>query len=161
MSYDRSFIKDYALIRGITLLENVFERLDTQEERLTIISAEWIKNNAPIISNQIQMITNTSADDIASKYLVMRLNKLNDHLLSEFPDWKYAVKLSIRALSALLRASRSHGHRWNQVQIESVLLAMGSSHVVKTKSLPYFDYEDDDEEKKKKKKTKVLEYNPD
>ena len=160
MSYDRSFIKDYALIRGITLLENVFERLDTQEERLTEISAKWIKNNAPIISNQIRMINDTSADDIASRYLVMRLNKLNDHLLSEFPDYGYAVILSIRALSALLRATRSHGHTWNQVKIQSVLVAMGSSSVVKTKKLPYFDYEDDDEEKKKKKKNKVLEYRP-
>ena len=107
------------------------------------------------------MINDTSADDIPSKYLVMRLNKLNDHLLSEFPDWDYAVILSIKALKALLRANRSHSHMWNQVQIQSVLLAMGSSHVVKTKSLPYFDYDDDDDKKKKKKKTKVLEYNPD
>lgn len=160
MSYDRSHIRDLALIRGITLLENIFERLDAQEERLTVISAKWIENNAPIISNQIQMIRDTSADDIASRYLVMRLNKLNDHLLSEFPDWDYAVILSIKALKALLRANRSHSHIWNQVQIESVLLAMGSSHVVKTKGLPYFDYEDVDEEKKKKKKTKVLEYKP-
>ena len=164
MSYDRSFIKDYALIRGITLLENVLERLDVQEERLTIISAEWIKNKAPIIRNQIRMIKDTSADNVASKYFVMRLNKLNEHLLSEFPDWEYAVILSIRALSALLRAIRAGSHTWNRVQIQSILEGMGSSHVVKTKKLPYFGYEDDDDdeekEKKKEKKTKVLEYRP-
>lgn len=152
MSYDRSHIKDYALIQGITLLENVLKSLLIQEEKMEVISNEWIKDTCPVIKNQIKLINNTSADDIASKFLVKKLNKLNDHLLSEFPYLQYALRLSREALHAMQRAYQAHSHIWNQVQLHSILTAMGSSHIVKTKALPFYDYEEKEEEEEKEKK---------
>ena len=156
MPYDRSNLRDIALIRGITLLENTIKSLKAQEKRTAEISGEWIKDLYPAINHQIEMINNTSADDIASKFLVKKLNKLNDHLLSEFPDPSYALRLSRESLSALFRATQSNSHIWNQAQLESVLTALGSSHVVRTKGLPYYDIER--EEKHDKKRVRVLEY---
>lgn len=158
MPYDRSYLREIAQIRAITLLENTIKNLKAEQKRTAEISGDWIKDIIPAINNQIEMINNTSANDIASKFLVKKLNKLNDHLLSEFTSISYASRLSREALSALFRATQSHSHIWNEAQLESVLTALGSSHVVKTKGLHYYDMED--KEEKKKKKTKVLEYIP-
>ena len=150
-----------ALIRGITLLENTVINLKAEQKRTAEISGEWIKEIIPAINNQIEIINNTSGHDIASKFLVKKLNKLNNHLLSEFTDLLYASRLSREALSALFRATQSHSHIWNQAQLESILTALGSSHVVKTKGLPYYDIEDkEEEEKDKEKRVKVLKYRP-
>jgi len=155
MSYDRSYIKEYALIRGITLLENILIGLEEQETKLETISNAWIVAKRPIISNQIKMINSTSADDIASKFLVRKLNKLNDHLLSEFPYIPYAIRLSREALHAMQRALQAHSHIWNQAQLQTILSAMGASTVVKTKGLPYYDYEDEEEKKEKKERRAI------
>lgn len=162
MPYDRSNLRDIALIRGITLLENTIKRLQAQQKRTAEISGEWIKDLIPAINNQIDVINDTSANDIASKFLVKKLNKLNDHLLSEFTSIPYALRLSREALSAMFRATQSHSHIWNQAQLESILTALGTSHVVKTKGLPYYDidYDREEEGKDKKKRVKVLEYKP-
>lgn len=162
MPYDRGYIRDYALIRGITLLETTIKGLQKQEIKLANISIEWIRDTCPAIGNQIQMINMTSAKDIASKFLVKKLNKLNDHLLSEFPYLPRVLRLSREALHALNRAYQAHSHIWNQAKFQSIITALGSSNVVKTKKLPYYDYDDDEEEeeRKKERKIKILEYKP-
>ncbi|KKM62094.1 hypothetical protein LCGC14_1525130 [marine sediment metagenome] len=162
MSYEsssRSYIRDYALIQGITLLENAIKRLEIQDVKLETISDKWVKNIVPTIKTQVQMIISTSADDIASKFLVKKLNKLNDHVLSEFPYLPYVKRLVKEVFDAMLRAIQARSHIWSNAQLQSILTALGSSHVVKTKRLPLYDYEKE-EKKEKKNKLNVLEYRP-
>ncbi|KKK63343.1 hypothetical protein LCGC14_2995250 [marine sediment metagenome] len=162
MSYEgssRSYVRDYALIQGITLLENAIKRLEVQDTKLETISDEWVKKIVPTIKSQVQMIISTSADDVASKFLVEKLSVLNDHVLSEFPYLPYVNRLVREVFDAMLRAIQARSHIWNKVQLRSILTALGSSHVVKTKGLPLYDYEKEDKEDKKKK-VNVLEYRP-
>jgi len=162
MSHDsRSYARDYAIIQGITLLENAIKRLDTQDAKLTTISSDWIRDFIPAISSQVQLLNSVSTNDIASKYLVKKLNKLNDHLLAEFKYRPYILRLSKEALHAMMRALQARSHIWDQAQLHSILTALGSIHVVKTKGLPLYDYEKEEELEDKKKKVRVLEYRPD
>lgn len=159
MPYDKSYVRLQALIEGISLLKNVFERLDKDKASIRELSAEWITTIYPAINDQMQIIMSTSADNITSKYLADRLIDLNDHLLSDNPHERYARRLARYALHAMVRCAQSHSNIWNEVQIQSIITALGSSYAVKQKR--FTDYEDEEEEKKKKKKIKVLEYNPD
>lgn len=151
MSYDRSYIRYQALISGISLLENVFDRLDSNKISVRDLSAEWITAIYPAINDQLQILMNISADDIASRYLAYRLNDLNAHLLSENSHEKYARRLVRYCLDAMFRAAQSHSHIWDEVQRQAILEALGSSHVVRTKGLPYYDSGEEYEEKKKKR----------
>ena len=161
MSHEsRSYIHDLALIQGITLLENAIKRLDSQDAKLATISSNWVKSFVPAISSQVQLIISVSTNDIASKFLVMKLNKLNDHLLSEFKYRPYALRLSREALHAMMRALQARSHIWDQAQLHTIIESLGYSHAVKTKGLPYYDYEKKEEEEENKKKIKILEYKP-
>jgi len=155
MSYDKSYIRYQALIQGITLLENVFERLDNTKISLKNLSVEWIKTIFPAINDQLQILMSVPADKIASKYLTDRFNDLNAHLLSENPHEKYARKLVRYCLAALFRTAHSHSHIWDEVQRESILEALGTSHVVRTKGLPYYDSGEEEEKEKKKERRAI------
>ena len=150
-SGDRSYIREYAQLQGINLLMNIIERLKILETNLMSVVVEWQETRTLGLESQVQLIFGTSADDLTSKYLVHRISMLNDHLLSEFPHKDYALKLTKKTLNAVFRAIQSHSHIWNKVQLQSLLMSLGSSYVVKSKNLPYIDYHDQEEKKKKKK----------
>ena len=156
MPYESSYIRDLALIQGITLLQNAIKRLDAQDKRSEEVSAKWIENDVPTIINQTRIIINTATNDITSKFLVKKLNKLNDELLSEFRHKPYIKRLSREALHAMHRAIQANAHIWNQAQLQSILTGLGSSHVVKTKGLPSYNIEKDEEKEEDKKKPHII-----
>ena len=156
MSHDSSYIRNLALIRGITLLENAVKKLIAEGNMQAIISDEWIKSYCPSISNQVHIINSISADDTASKFLVKKLNKLNDYLLSDPIYLPRVERFSREALFAYKKALQANAHIWTQVQIQSLLKALESATVIKTKGLPFVDYENNDEKNKKKQKRYVI-----
>jgi len=127
------------------------------------IYTTWQKNSTLSFENQVQVIFGTSAEDLTSKYLVHCINKLNDEKMSEFPHQEYLIRLTLDCISAINRAVQSHSHIWNKAQIKTIMEALGTGHVVKGRSLPYYDDDEDEDEEKKRKKEKkpyVLEYKP-
>ncbi len=155
-------IRDYALVQGINLLTNMIGQLRADISLLQGVMGEWQKDNTLGYKDQIQLIFGTSAHDKSCEYLVYRLNKLNDHKLSEFPHREYLIKLNSKCLSAITRAVKAHSHVWSKVQVQTILNALGTAHVVKGKTLPYYDSgEDEDQKKERKKERYVLEYKED
>ncbi len=155
-------IRDYALVQGINLLTNMVGQLRADITLLQSVMGGWEKEKPLILENQVQLIFGTSADDKPCKYLVDCLNKLNDHKLSEFPLREYLIKLNSRCLSAIFRAVRAHSHIWSKAQLQTILNALGTAHVVQGKALPYHDSgEVEDQKKERKKKRYVLEYKED
>ncbi|GAG01191.1 unnamed protein product [marine sediment metagenome] len=155
MSHDSAYIRNIALIRMITLLENAIKKLIAEGNMQAIISDEWIKNYCPTISSQVHIIISTSANDVASKFLVMKLSKLNDYILEGDCYLPYALRLSREALFAYKNAIQANAHIWTHVQIQSILKALESATVVKTKGLPFVEYEKEQQEKKKKKQKRL------
>lgn len=161
MPYERppSYMHDQAIIQGINLLVNMIKQLRDDIKLLQGVIGDWTESDTFGYVNQVQLIFGTSADDKACGYLVDCLNNLNDHKLFEFPYREYLIKLNKRCLSSIFRAIKSHSHIWNQAQLQTILSALGTAHVVKAKALPYIDLGDEEgEEEKKKKKTYFLEY---
>lgn len=159
MTYERSYAREWAQIQGITLLQNILKQLENLELTLMTLSESWIENRILNIEQQVQLIFGVSANDVTSQYLVFCINKLNDHLISEFPHREYTLKLTKKAIHAMERAIQAHSHIWSTAQLQSVLTALGSAHVVRTKGSPYY-YNIEQEDKKKEKKIEVLEYKP-
>lgn len=155
-------IRDYALVQGINLLTNMVGQLRADIGLLQGVMDGWQKDSTLGFKNQVQLIFGTSAHDKSCEYLVDCLNKLNDHKLYEFPHREYLIKLNSRCLSAIFRAIRAHSHIWNQAQLKTILNALGTAHVVKGRSLPYYDSGEEEGKKKEKQKKKyILEYKED
>ena len=163
MSNERSnwSVRDYALIQGINLLVNMIGQLRADIKLLQGVIGDWTLSDTFGYENQVQLIFGTSADDKSCGYLVYCLNNLNDEKLSEFPHKGYLIKLNSRCLSAILRAVKSHSHIWNKAQLQTILNALGTAHVVKGKALPYYDPGEEEKKKEKKKERYVLEYKGD
>lgn len=159
MSYEKSYAQAWAQIQGITLLENMLKHLARQLESITTISGDWAKKGILNIKQQVELIDDVSADDIASKYLVFRINKLNDEIMSEFPYKGYALKLTKKCIYACQRAIQAHSHIWNIAQLQAVLTALGSSHIVKTKGSPYYLSEKEKKKGEEKKEPYFLDVN--
>lgn len=155
-----SYIREYAQLQGINLLMNAIERLKILETTLMQIVVNWQKAKVLVLASQVQLVFGTSADDLTSEYLVYRIGKLNDHLMSEFPHKEYALRLTQKCLYAVLKAIKAHSHLWNKVQLQSILTSLGSSYAIKARGLPYVDTSDEKKEKDKKKK-EIVPLSPD
>jgi len=161
MSYsgDRSFTREYAQIQGINLLMNVIKRLKSLETKLMTIVNDWQRTRTLGLESQVQLIFGTSGEDLTSKYLVHRISMLNDHLLSEFPHRDYALKLTKKCLNAVFRAIQSNSHLWSKVQMQSILMSLGSGYAIKSKGLPFIDRIN--KKDKKEKKEQITPLSPD
>ena len=157
MSYDRSHVRDYAIIQGITLLENMIKRLEKDRVDLETVFGDWQRDSTLGFESQVRVIWGTSADDKACEYLVDCLTELNSHKMCEFPLREYLITLTDNCIDAVFRAIKAHSHIWNKAQLHTVLNALGSGHVIAGRSLPYYGApEDEDEDEKEKKKSFVI-----
>ncbi|MFW9971272.1 MAG: hypothetical protein ACFFDF_13850 [Candidatus Odinarchaeota archaeon] len=154
MSYEqsKSTIRDLALIRSITLLENVIKRLDSETTKIETVVNDWEKSGSLELRNKIKILVGTSADRPACRFLVYCMNKLDKHLRSEFPQTDYIKMLVDDCLWALDNAIVGHSHIWNTVQIHSILSGLGSASIEKTKGLPFYDVDDKKEKRRKRQK---------
>ncbi|MFW9968758.1 MAG: hypothetical protein ACFFDF_01070 [Candidatus Odinarchaeota archaeon] len=167
MAYQRSrtYISDYAQLQGINLLMNMIKQLRADLIALKGVYGDWQKDSTLSFENQVELIFGTSAGDKSPKFLVYCLDKLNREKMSEFPLREYIISLTIDSISAINRAVLEHNHIWNKAQLQTIMEALGSAHVIKGRSLPYYDDGEDEEanngKKEKKKKPYVIEYKSD
>ena len=160
MSSPYSNVRDLALIEGIHLLVNMISQLNEDIISLQNIFGDWQKYNTLGLENQVQLIFKTSADDKPSKYLVHCLTELNKAKMGEFLIREYLLSKTIACIGAIHIAVQAHGHVFTVTQLKVITKALGTSHIAKTKGLPYFDHGNgaDEDEKKEKKKPYILEY---
>jgi len=145
----KSYIRDYALIQGINLLMNIIKRLQDDIIKLQGVFGEWNETSIISYENQVLLIFGTSANDKSCQYLVDCLSELNNHKLSEFPHKQYLLKLTTESLFAIMNAIKAHSHIWNRVQLQTLTSALGTSHVVKAKGLPYYEPDDKEDEEER------------
>ncbi|KKN04914.1 hypothetical protein LCGC14_1092540 [marine sediment metagenome] len=157
-----SNVRDLALIEGIHLLVNMISQLNEDIISLQDIFSDWQKYNTLGLENQVQLIFKTSADDKPSKYLVHCLTELNKAKMGEFLIREYLLSKTVDCIGAIQLAVQAHGHIFTITQLKVITKALGTSHIAKTKGLPYFDPGDrEDGEKKEKKTPYVIEYKGD
>lgn len=127
---------DQANIAAINHLIQIFKELKNLDIKL--------RNNASgenfgILNegNQLSLLLNISVDDINSKYLVYRLINLNNHLHSGFPDKDLGIKLTRKALNAVLRCVRASGYKYAEVRLKAIASSMGFGYTSRTNALPY------------------------
>ncbi|KKN17695.1 hypothetical protein LCGC14_0963280 [marine sediment metagenome] len=157
--YGRYSSRDYALIEGIHLLGNMMELIEKDLVILQTVFSDWQLHSTLSLENQVSLIFGTSADDKASRYLVYCINRLNAHKMYKYKHRGYLIMLTKDCLAAITRAIRAHTHIWNNIQSEALKAAFSSSHIIKSKGLPYYEPEDDEDEDEDE--AYVLEYKGD
>ncbi len=127
---------DQANIAAINHLIQIFKELKNLDIKL--------RNNASgenfgILNegNQLSLLLNISVDDINSKYLVFRLINLNNHLHSGFPDKDLGIKLTRKALNAVLRCVRASGYKYAEVRLKAIASSMGFGQTTRSTSIPF------------------------